>query len=687
MTLSLRQSLLTGFGIVLGLFLVTSVYVNYETRKIHTIEKRLLDTRLPTVLTGEKLLDGIHLSLAGLRAYLLLGGEPAKADKFKAERAAGWQKIDLMMADYKQLSKKWEENDNQQRLEEIQRLIETFRQVQQEVEDIAHTPENIDSINILLTQAAPQAKKVVTAITAMINAEANLPATPERKAALKLMADSRGSFALGLASIRAYLLSGDQAFKASFDSRWATNEERFKQLSQQSFLFAGAQKTAWDNYSRARSEFAPLPPQMFASRGKNDWNKANYWLGTKAAPAASKINTLLASLATSQEALTATDTEMLYAEEVRLEVLGGAISVISIILGIGIALYLSHTISAQLKAMISNAKEMAEGNLVVPTLAHGKIDDFNYLSDALNNTRNKLGDLVSRITCSSNSLYEHSGNLKSLITQSQLAIEAQQQETDMIATAMNEMGATVKEVAQNTTEAAKSAEEADSATATGHKVVGETVESINSLANAIEHAANTINQLNEETNAVDTILVVISGIADQTNLLALNAAIEAARAGEQGRGFAVVADEVRTLAARTQESTGEIRIMLDRLKNGATNAVEVMSEGHTQAQKSVEKANVARETLQSIAATVNAIKDMNTQIAIAAEEQSAVTDEMNHNITTINTSSHMLVEQSKDSLVSANEMAGMASQLAEGVAQFNIDKHNLNRENLYTITP
>ena len=682
MTFSLRQYLIAGFGIVLFLFFLTSVYVNYETRKIHTIEERLLDTRLPTVLTGEKLLDGIHLSLAGLRAYLILGGEPAKADKFKAERAAGWEKIDLMMADYEQLSKKWGEGENQQRLEEIQQLVETFRQAQQEVENIAHTPANIDSINMLLTQAAPQAKKVITAITAMINAEANLPATPERKAALKLMADSRGSFALGLASIRAYLLSGDKLFKANFDTRWAVNEERFKQLSQQSFLFAGAQKTAWDNYSNARSEFAPLPPQMFASRGKNDWNKANYWLGTKAAPVADKIKKLLDELAKSQNALAATDTENLYAEEVRLEVVSGAMSVISIILGIAIALYLSHSITSQLKAMVSNAKEMGEGNLVVPTLAHGKIDDFNHLSDALNNTRNKLTHLVSRITCSSDSLYQHSGNLQNLITQSQKEIEQQQQETDMIATAMNEMSATVREVAQNTTEAAESAEEADTATNSGHKVVVETVDSINSLAEAIENAANTINQLSDETNAVDTILVSISGIADQTNLLALNAAIEAARAGEQGRGFAVVADEVRTLAARTQESTTEIRSMLDRLKTGANNAVDVMSEGHKQAQGSVEKANIALDTLKSITATVNVIKDMNTQIATAAEEQSAVTDEMSQNITTINTGSHKIVEQTRASLLSANEMAGMASQLSEGVAQFTLNKDNLDCKTL-----
>jgi len=182
------------------------------------------------------------------------------------------------------------------------------------------------------------------------------------------------------------------------------------------------------------------------------------------------------------------------------------------------------------------------------------------------------------------------------------------------------MSATVKEVAQNTSDAAMSADDTDKATQSGHAIVVETVDSINELAEAIENAAYTINQLGDETNEVDTILVSISGIADQTNLLALNAAIEAARAGEQGRGFAVVADEVRTLAARTQESTAEIRTMLDKLKSGGNNAVEVMSVGHAQAQASVEKANIAKETLQSITETMNVIRDMDTQIVTAAEE-------------------------------------------------------------------
>ncbi|MFT6386739.1 MAG: methyl-accepting chemotaxis protein [Cellvibrionaceae bacterium] len=676
MSFSLRQSLLIGFGIILTLFILTSLYVSYETRKIHTLEDRLLNLRFPTVLTGEKLLDGIDLSLASLRGYMILGSNPAKADKMKAERATAWTKIDQMLKDYEHLSPSWTDTRNVERLANINKLIEAFRQAQQRVEDVAHTPANIESINLLLTQAAPAAGKVIAAITEMIDIESTLTATPERKAALKLMADSRGSFALGSANIRAYLLSGDLKFKRDFDKKWATNEERLKQLSQRETLFFGTQQSAWNNYKTSRATFSSLPQKMFSLRSQEDWNKANYWLATEAEPAAGGIKKLLAELNDSQEKSSQKDTESLLAEEQHLTLVSGLMSAISVISGIGIAIYLSQTISVQLKLMVANAEEMAEGNLVIPTLTPGKISDFNLLSNALNNTRDKLNQLVSRVVSSSENLQQHSGQLKSLIAESEQAVELQQQETDMIATAMNEMSATVREVAQNTSDAAMSAEDADKSTMSGQSIVEETVESINELARAIDHAANTINKLSDETNDVDTILVSISGIADQTNLLALNAAIEAARAGEQGRGFAVVADEVRTLAARTQESTSEIRTMLDHLKTGANNAVKVMGVGHKQAQASVEKANIAKETLQHITETVNVIRDMNTQIATAAEEQSAVTEEMSRNITSINTGSHNIVEQSHASLQSANEMAGMASQLAESVAQFKINRNS-----------
>ena len=674
MYLSFRQSLLLGFGVILSLFICTSAYVYYETGKIHSIEERLLDNRLPTVLVAEKLLDGIDLSLAGLRGYMILGADPEKAELFKAERAAGWAKIDDMLSQYETLSANWDDADNLRRLEEMKVIFEEFRQAQQDVEDIAHAPNNIAAIEMLLTEAAPRASLIAAAITAMINEENTLPATPERKALLKLMADSRGSFLGGVASIRAYLLSGDQQFRDTFDRQWAINVERLEQISSQSALLNSVQSSAWQDYRDNHALFAPLPPEMFSLRTQPDWNKANYWLGTEAAPRAGKIKVILKELADSQTQAAELDKQLLYAEEVRLETITLGTTFVSVIIGIAIALTMSHSLVSQLRAMTSNAYALAEGDLSMPDVNYGRIKEFNKLAKALNKSKAKLNDLVANILTSSKGMAAQSTTLEDLIDESQKVINQQEKDTRLIENAINDMGGAVSDVARSTTDAAQSAEEADSSADKGHRVVLETVDNINQLATAIEDAAETINQLSDQTNEVDSILVSISGIADQTNLLALNAAIEAARAGEQGRGFAVVADEVRTLAASTQESTVEIRNMLERLKQGAKDAVEVMGEGHKQAQESVERGNVAKDTLQEIAGTMNTIKDMNTHIVAAVEQQRAVTEDMSSSISTISNGAKKVVEYSDQSLDSAHQVAVLAKAVADSASVFTLNK-------------
>jgi methyl-accepting chemotaxis protein len=182
----------------------------------------------------------------------------------------------------------------------------------------------------------------------------------------------------------------------------------------------------------------------------------------------------------------------------------------------------------------------------------------------------------------------------------------------------------VQEVARNATEAAKAASHSDEEAQNGQAVVDRTINAIDALASEVDRAANVIHRLEQDSDKIGTVLDVIKGIAEQTNLLALNAAIEAARAGEQGRGFAVVADEVRTLASRTQQSTAEIQQMIERLQAGAQEAVSVMEDSRSRASDSVSSAQSAGQSLESITRSVASITDMNTQIASAADEQSAL---------------------------------------------------------------
>jgi methyl-accepting chemotaxis protein len=248
----------------------------------------------------------------------------------------------------------------------------------------------------------------------------------------------------------------------------------------------------------------------------------------------------------------------------------------------------------------------------------------------------------------------------------------QQSETSQVVTAMNEMTATVQEVARHATEAAAAASNADHASVDGKKVVLSTMNAIEALSSEVHSAANVISQLEKDSENIGTVLDVIKGIAEQTNLLALNAAIEAARAGEQGRGFAVVADEVRTLASRTQQSTQEIQTMIENLQVGAQSAVKVMDESRAKAEDSVSQAAKAGGSLEEITHSVSQINDMNTQIATAAEEQSAVAEEINRNIVNISEIVDRTADGANQTSIASEELASLAAQLQQLVNQFKV---------------
>ncbi len=246
----------------------------------------------------------------------------------------------------------------------------------------------------------------------------------------------------------------------------------------------------------------------------------------------------------------------------------------------------------------------------------------------------------------------------------------EQNQTEQVATAMNEMTATVQEVSRNAAQAAQSAQEADQETSAGKQVVDATMNSIDQLAREVENATGVIHKLEEDTESIGKVLDVIRGIAEQTNLLALNAAIEAARAGDQGRGFAVVADEVRTLAQRTQESTQEIQQMIETLQSCSQNAVRVMESGRNQAQDSVTQAAKAGESLDTITQVVARISDMNTQIASAAEEQGVVAEEILRNVVAISEGAQKNSIDAQETAAAGHELKTLSDQLENQISVF-----------------
>ncbi|MGR3300927.1 MAG: CHASE3 domain-containing protein, partial [Candidatus Scalindua sp.] len=301
--MKLGTKIACGFGIITFVLIAAVLASIWQVSKTNTVTNRLIELRAPTAQTSLSMQNGVNHSLAALRGWIILG-----KDKFKDERAKAWSEgLDKPLADMKKYAVNWTNPKNVERLKIIEKNLKDFKVYQQEIEDIAQSVDNNPAVKILFEDAAPLAAVMVSSITKIIDLEAELAATAERKALLGMMADVRGTTGLALANIRAYLLSGNEKFKKKFDKLWAKNIRRFGDLTDNAVLLSSEQAGAFKAFSSAREEFSSMPAKMFEIRGSKAWNVANLWLGTKAAPTAGAIMEQLEGMVANQQQLMATD--------------------------------------------------------------------------------------------------------------------------------------------------------------------------------------------------------------------------------------------------------------------------------------------------------------------------------------------------------------------------------------------
>lgn len=344
---------------------------------------------------------------------------------------------------------------------------------------------------------------------------------------------------------------------------------------------------------------------------------------------------------------------------------------IAVMLGILMAYLITRAIVSPIKQAVAAASEVASGNLTVNINATGT-NEIGRLMAALATMVTNLRELVRSIESGASNIAASAEELSTVTSQTSEGINRQKQETDQVATAMNEMTATVAEIAKSAEQALEVATDAASQATDGEREVRETVDQVNSLAREVSQSMETIEGLQKETANIGTVLDVIKSVAEQTNLLALNAAIEAARAGEQGRGFAVVADEVRSLAQRTQTSAQEIETLVTALQNSAGNSVTAMGSSTTKATNTLERATATGKTIERIARAVEDSKQYNNQIATAAEQQTSVAEEISQNITRIRDVTDQSATSSHQTASSSNELARLGSELQSLVSRFRL---------------
>ncbi len=575
-----------GYAMV-GLILVGAVATTiWQVRRTAAVTNRVIDLRAPTAQASLGMMNGMNHSLAALRGWMILG-----KDKFKDERAKAWsQEIEPSMAVMKGFAVNWTDPKNIGRLEAIESKLSEFKTFQREIEDIARTIENTPATKILFEEAAPKAKVLGEQITRMIDLEATLSSTQERKALLGMMADVRGTLGLGLGAIRAYLLSGDESFKGQFDKLWAKNTRRFGDISAQVELLTPKQREAYELFAKAREQFDSLPPKMFEIRGSDEWNLANRWLGTKAAPTAFVIKENLDAMIASQKQLMATD----MAEGKRLTTFLVNIEWILLIAGVVLCAILGTIITRSITKPI------------------------NRIIAGLNEGADQVNDAAGQVSGSSQQLAEGASEQASSLEETSSALE--------------QMAAMTRTNAENAKQANQLTDQARTAAQSGNKTMGQLNEAMTAI--------------NESSGKISKIIKVIEEIAFQTNLLALNAAVEAARAGEHGKGFAVVADEVRNLAQRAaqaaRETTGLIEDSVNRAKEGTDVAGEV------------------GRALGAIVSDVSKVADLVNGITQASQEQAQGVDQVNTAVSQMDKVTQQNAAGAEESASAAEEMSAQA---------------------------
>ncbi|MBA1232408.1 HAMP domain-containing protein [Pseudomonas viridiflava] len=349
------------------------------------------------------------------------------------------------------------------------------------------------------------------------------------------------------------------------------------------------------------------------------------------------------------------------------------IGCILLVLALGIlsAVVITRQITRPLQETLAIVDRIAAGDLTHTAIITRR-DELGVLQQGIQRMGATLRDLISGIRDGVTQIASAAEELSAVTEQTSAGVNSQKVETDQVATAMHEMSATVHEVARNAEQASVAASDADKEARAGDKVVGEAIGQIERLAKEVIRSSDAMTVLEQESDKIGKVMDVIKAVAEQTNLLALNAAIEAARAGEAGRGFAVVADEVRGLAQRTQQSTEEIESLVAGLQNGTRQVSEIMLGSRTLTDSSVELTRKAGVSLESITRTVSNIQAMNQQIAAAAEQQSSVADEISRSIVNVRDVSEQTAEASEETAASSVELARLGGQLQMLVSHFRV---------------
>lgn len=672
MQLSVAKRIILGFTVITTLLIITSLNTLYRTSHIRSATHQINSTTIPAILSAEKL----EVALSQMQINQVAGYVEDDATELQMRRNQTQQHQQLyrqelskltgliggfshfpsilssMDEDFKQITQLGSSMFDQR-----QRINRASTQITNTLDNIENTVDEASSLLLDFIDTVSEQDEYKAAIATADSLDASLMSWVELTEEL-LQAEEVAS----LDSLRQEqeFLSRDLTLKAEHLLKSITSDQDRTLLEEPIDIIKQLMKENQQSSNLYALHKIRLQAGEEATRHYNQGRTV-----------AIELNQLIVELNEAISALTAENQQSAERQITTANKATIAIMVISIVLAIGITWLVVRSIIMPMKKVNKALAIIASGNLT-QQLDASKQDEFGQLAANVNSLTNNLKQLVNAIISRSTQLAAAAEETSSITTGSTQATLKQKDQVSQVATATTQMSSTAEQVESIAQDTRQTILNADSETQHTIELATQSQQALLLLTEEVSQASTTITQLHDDTASISSILDVIRGVAEQTNLLALNAAIEAARAGEQGRGFAVVADEVRNLASRTQDSTQEISEMIVRLQGGAQQAVAAMEKGEAQAQQCVAQTEESNVALQAITKSVHQAVEMSSQISQAAQEQNLVTNDINQKLESIVGITEETAKGADQTALSSQEVARLAEELQQSISKFTV---------------